>query len=49
MLSSVLEEILQENKQYNEFKTKFEELFNDDKSEVRAQFEKLGGTVQNSS
>lgn len=46
MLSSVLEEILLENKQYNEFKIKFEDLFNNEESEVCAQFEKLGGSVK---
>lgn len=46
MLSSVLEEMLEDNHQYQEFKDKFEKLFNDENSEVKIAFEKLGNRVQ---
>ncbi|MCP4651519.1 MAG: ATP-binding protein [PVC group bacterium] len=46
MLSSVLEEILQENQKYADFKEKFTELFDGDDSEVRAEFEALGTSVK---
>lgn len=46
MLSSVLEEILQDDPQYRTFKEKFEELFEDEKSAVRIEFDKLGNSVK---
>ncbi len=46
MLSSVLTAILQENEQYQEFQNKFRELFEDDESEIKAQFDDLGNKVK---
>ena len=46
MLSSVLEEILQDNPQYRTFKEKFEALFEDEESAVRIEFDKLGKSVK---
>ena len=46
MLSSVLETILEQNEQYLEFKKKFEALFEDEGSEVKVQFDRLGTAVK---
>lgn len=46
MLSSVLTAILQENEQYQEFQNKFRELFEDDESEIKKQFDDLGNKVK---
>lgn len=46
MLSSVLETILETNKQYSEFKEKFEALFEEEGSEVKAEFDRLGKAVK---
>lgn len=46
MLSSVLETILEDNKQYAEFKEKFEALFDDDGSQVKVEFDRLGKAVK---
>lgn len=46
MLSGVLSAILQENVQYQEFQTKFRELFEDDNSEIKTEFDNVGNNVQ---
>ncbi|MBE0471504.1 MAG: ATP-binding protein [Methyloprofundus sp.] len=46
MLSSVLEEILQDNPQYRAFRDKFDELFDDEDSAVKLEFDRLGGNVK---
>ena len=46
MLSSVLEEILQDNPQYREFRNKFDNLFDNDESQVKVEFDKLGDSVK---
>ena len=46
MLSGVLSAILETNEQYQEFQTKFRELFEGDDSEIKAQFELVGGKVK---
>ncbi len=46
MLSSVLEEILQDNPQYRDFREKFDELFEDEGSQVKIEFDRLGGAVK---
>lgn len=46
MLSGVLSAILQENVQYQEFQTKFRELFEDDSSEIKTEFDNVGNRVQ---
>lgn len=46
MLSGVLNTILETNPQYREFQQKFNELFENDDSEIRAQFETMGNTVK---
>lgn len=46
MLSGVLSTILQANDQYREFQEKFEELFEHEDSEIRAQFEAIGDKVK---
>lgn len=46
MLSEVLETILEENEQYQEFQQKFRELFSDETSAIRQEFDQLGGKVQ---
>ncbi|MCH8568890.1 MAG: ATP-binding protein [Balneolales bacterium] len=46
MLSGVLEAILQTSPQYKAFQDKFDELFGDEKSEVRAKFEMIGDSVK---
>lgn len=46
MLSSVLEEILQDSPQYRAFRDKFDELFDDENSEVKIVFDRLGGNVK---
>ncbi|WP_282073223.1 ATP-dependent nuclease [Polaribacter atrinae] len=46
MLSGVLSAILQENVQYREFQTKFRELFEDDNSEIKTEFDNVGNNVQ---
>ncbi|HDM8232406.1 TPA: ATP-binding protein [Vibrio campbellii] len=46
MLSSVLEEILQDDPQYRAFRSKFDELFDDEESAVKVEFDKLGDSVK---
>ena len=46
MLSGVLSAILQENTQYREFQSKFRELFEDDNSEIKTEFDNVGNNVQ---
>lgn len=46
MLSSVLEEILQDNPQYRAFREKFDELFDNEKSAVKIEFDRLGTNVK---
>lgn len=46
MLSSVLEEILQDNPQYRAFRDKFDELFDDEGSAVKLEFDRLGDNVK---
>lgn len=46
MLSGVLNTILQENVQYQEFQQKFRELFEDDDSQIKEQFDIIGGRVR---
>ena len=46
MLSSVLEEILQDNLQYRAFRDKFDELFEDEGSAVKNEFDRLGESVK---
>ena len=46
MLSSVLEEILQDNPQYRAFREKFDELFDDEDSAVKIEFDRLGASVK---
>ena len=46
MLSGVLATILEQNDKYREFQEKFTELFEDDDSEIRAEFENVGDKVK---
>ena len=46
MLSGVLTTILQSNQQYQEFQAKFRELFEDDNSQIKAEFEDIGNKVK---
>lgn len=46
MLSGVLNAILQTNQQYQEFQAKFAELFEDDESEIKEEFEAIGNKVK---
>jgi putative ATP-dependent endonuclease of OLD family len=46
MLSGVLTTILQGNQQYQEFQAKFRELFEDDNSQIKAEFEAIGYKVK---
>jgi len=46
MLSGVLTTILQSNQQYQEFQEKFRELFEDDNSQIKAEFEAIGNKVK---
>jgi len=46
MLSGVLTIILEKNSQYKMFQEKFSELFEDDKSEIKIEFDKLGNKVK---
>lgn len=46
MLSGVLSTILQTNQQYQEFQSKFAELFEDDNSQIKEQFEAIGNKVK---
>lgn len=46
MLSGVLTAILEENVQYQEFQTKFRELFEDDESQIKIEFENIGNQVK---
>ena len=46
MLSGVLNTILQTNQQYREFQEKFAELFEDEDSEIKAEFEAIGERVK---
>lgn len=46
MLSGVLNAILQTNQQYQEFQAKFVELFEDDDSEIKEEFETIGNKVK---
>lgn len=46
MLSGVLSAILESNEQYLEFQTKFRDLFEGDDSEIKTQFDLVGGKVK---
>lgn len=46
MLSGVLTTILQTNQQYQEFQAKFRELFEDDNSQIKAEFVAIGNKVK---
>jgi putative ATP-dependent endonuclease of OLD family len=46
MLSGVLTAILEENEQYQQFQEKFRELFEDDDSQIKAEFENIGNRVK---
>jgi predicted ATP-dependent endonuclease of OLD family len=46
MLSGVLTTILQTNQQYQEFQEKFRELFEDDNSQIKAEFDSIGNKVK---
>ncbi len=46
MLSNVLNEILKKNQKYNEFQDKFAELFDGEDSEIKAEFDSIGGIVK---
>ncbi len=46
MLSGVLTTILQVNEQYQQFQTKFAELFENDDSEIKAEFDSIGNKVK---
>lgn len=46
MLSGVLNTILQTNQQYQEFQAKFSELFENEDSEIKAEFEAIGNKVK---
>jgi putative ATP-dependent endonuclease of OLD family len=46
MLSGVLTAILEENEQYQQFQEKFRELFEDDNSQIKAEFENIGSRVK---
>lgn len=46
MLSGVLTAILEENEQYRQFQAKFRELFEDDTSEIKAEFDRVGDNVK---
>lgn len=46
MLSGVLNTILQQNVQYQEFQQKFKELFGNEDSDIRIEFDRIGHKVQ---
>jgi len=46
MLSGVLSEIVASNQKYKEFQEKFNELFSDDQSEIKVEFNKVGQSVK---
>jgi putative ATP-dependent endonuclease of OLD family len=46
MLSDVLTTILENNKQYQQFQEKFRELFEDDDSQIKTEFENIGNKVK---
>lgn len=46
MLSGVLATILEKNPQYKSFQEKFTELFEDDKSDIKIEFDSLGNKVK---
>jgi putative ATP-dependent endonuclease of the OLD family len=46
MLSGVLATILEQNAQYQEFQLQFKNLFENDESEIKTQFDLLGGKVK---
>ncbi|SFT71651.1 Predicted ATP-dependent endonuclease of the OLD family, contains P-loop ATPase and TOPRIM domains [Algoriphagus locisalis] len=46
MLSGVLSAILESNQQYQDFQNKFKELFEGDDSEIKTQFDLIGGKVK---
>ncbi len=46
MLSNVLNEILKKNAKYSEFQEKFSELFEGEDSQIKAEFDALGGNVK---
>jgi len=46
MLSGVLETILEGNEQYINFQGKFKELFEDEKSDIKIEFDRLGDKVK---
>lgn len=46
MLSGVLNTILETNQQYQDFQAKFQELFEDDNSQIKTEFETMGNKVK---
>lgn len=46
MLSGVLSTILEKSDQYQEFHTKFQEIFSDDESDIKMELDKLSGQVK---
>lgn len=46
MLSGVLTTILQENEPYRQFQQTFKNLFEDENSEIRSEFDRIGGQVK---
>jgi predicted ATP-dependent endonuclease of OLD family len=46
MLSGVLSEIIQSNQQYRDFQNKFNELFSNDDSQIKIEFDKVGSSVK---
>ncbi|MVO09996.1 AAA family ATPase [Flavobacterium sp. TP390] len=46
MLSGVLTAILEDNEQYQQFQEKFRELFEDDDSQIKTEFENIGNRVK---
>lgn len=46
MLSGVLTTILEKSQRYKEFQQRFADLFDDDKSEIKVEFDKLGNSVR---
>lgn len=46
MLSGVLSEIIQSNEQYKNFQDTFSQLFSDDASQIKTEFDKIGNSVK---
>lgn len=46
MLSGVLSSIIEKNEQYQQFQKKFNELFEDDNSQIKTEFDKVGNQVK---